>query len=134
MIPYARYTMESAKVRRLNLSIFRVSGLMLCTTTRNPRLRRGLAIPVERDVGIGELGNRLRKKLGAGLDTVRRGVTYELVPLSVTCTKDRGAPKHRVNFGKSPCVDGGKHDLRAREWLDLSKPAMTLGTLQRLIP
>jgi hypothetical protein len=98
------------------------------------RTPKGLAIPIERDVEIGELGNRLRQQLGAGLDTLRRGNTYQLVPLSVTCTKDRAAPKHRVDFGKSPCVDGGKHDLRVREWIDLSKPVMTQRTLRTLMP
>jgi len=98
------------------------------------RTPRGLAIPIERDVRIriGE-GNRLKKLVG--LDTLRRGVTYELVPLSVTCTKDHGktAADHRVDFGKHPCIDGGKHDLRVRDWIAPSKPLLTLGTLGRLM-
>jgi len=98
------------------------------------RTPRGLAMPVQRDAEIGKLGSQLRRKLGVGLDTLRRGVTYELVPLSVTCTKDRGAPQHRVNFGKSRCVDGQTHDLRVREWFGgFAKPLLTVGTLRKLI-
>jgi len=93
------------------------------------RTARGLAIPVERS-GRG-LGTKQLD--GIGVDTVRKGNTYQLVPLSVTCTRDSGTSNHRVDFGKSPCVDGGKHDLRVREFLDLSKPVMMQKTLGRLL-
>ncbi|MGP8069013.1 MAG: bifunctional DNA primase/polymerase [Candidatus Bathyarchaeia archaeon] len=93
------------------------------------RTARGLAVPVERS-GRGLGAKQLD---GIGVDTVRKGNAYQLVPLSVTCTRDSGISSHRVDFGKSPCVDGGKHDLRVREWIDFSKPVMTQKTLGRLL-
>ncbi len=99
------------------------------------RTARGLAIPVERDGKTRELGKRFTKQLGGiGVDTIRKSNSYQLVPLSITCTQDTGTSKHRVDFGKSACVDGGKHDLRAREWIDLSAPVMTQRTLRGLLP
>ncbi|MFI5450240.1 MAG: bifunctional DNA primase/polymerase [Candidatus Bathyarchaeia archaeon] len=96
------------------------------------RTARGLAVPVERSVKIRELNTLTRRLSDIFVDTVRRGNSYQLVPLSVTCTRDNGTPDHRVDFGNAPCIDAPKHDLRVREWLDLSKPVMTQETLRRL--
>src|SRR5947209_8406362 len=44
-----------------------------------------------------------------GFDIIRSGTMYSLLPLSRTCTKDKG--------GTCNCLPG-KHDFRIREWLD----------------
>jgi len=98
------------------------------------RTARGLAIPIERAVKPREVGKALAKRLGdIGVDTVRKGNSYQVAPLSTTCKRDTGTSDHRVDFGNSPCVNAPKHDLRVREWLDLSKPVMTQKTLRGLL-
>ena len=98
---------------------------------------RGLAIPVRLDLGLKNIhkgeGGKYMDEL-KGVDTLRFGITYEIVPLSVTCTKDHDLKgvTHVVK-GHKPCVDRGSHDLRVREWRDIGKPILTWSELRGMM-
>lgn len=65
-----------------------------------------------------KLGDQLKK---VGFDTPRHGIMYGLVPLSKTCTRDKGM---------NGC-DCKEHDFRIREWVDLEEPIAPFSEVAR---
>ena len=63
-------------------------------------------------------GKELAKNLG--FDTIRHGVMFSLVPLSRTCSQDRG--------GSCRCLI---HDFRFREWANFGAQPLPLRKVLR---
>lgn len=57
-----------------------------------------------------------------GFDTPRHGTMFSLVPLSKTCSRDKG--------GSCFCVE---HDFRIREWEDIETPLLPFSEVARAL-
>jgi hypothetical protein len=78
------------------------------------RTARGYAAPLRTDSSFTEL---IKLKLKENGYDCRDDVAYELVPLSVTCTRDHNL-SGEIHLGpQQPCIDGGAHDYRVREFI-----------------
>ena len=84
--------------------------------TSGPIMRtpRGYAIPIKPDKTVTK--KRIRAMKAHGLD-FRQDVTYELVPLSVTCTFDHDLHGKKHPGPRDPCFENHPHDYRVREWI-----------------
>lgn len=69
------------------------------------------------DLWFAKWGESLRK---VGFDTPRAGAMYALVPLSRTCSRDRG--------GRCDCHPHA-HDFRIREWVEPRAPVLPFRTV-----
>ena len=92
------------------------------------RTPRGFAIPIKPDKSATVKRIRALKKQGFDF---RQDVTYELVPLSVTCTFDHDLHGKKHPGPRDPCFDNHPHDYRVREWMT-PLSAVTLLTFKEL--